>query len=43
VKKACEKGKGELYDYIRKNDGFCFLPFDDYDYLHTMSKGIDKK
>lgn len=35
------KGKGELYDYIRANDGVIFA-FDDYDYLHDMSKGIAK-
>lgn len=33
------KGKGELYDYVRVHDGFVFA-FDDYDYLHNMSKGI---
>ncbi|MFT4203087.1 MAG: UDP-N-acetylmuramoyl-tripeptide--D-alanyl-D-alanine ligase [Chitinophagaceae bacterium] len=33
------KGKGELYDYIRAHDGGIFA-FDDYDYLHDMSKGI---
>ncbi|PZP48854.1 MAG: UDP-N-acetylmuramoylalanyl-D-glutamate--2,6-diaminopimelate ligase [Pseudopedobacter saltans] len=33
------KGKGELYDYIRSNNGSIFA-FDDYDYLHDMSKGI---
>lgn len=34
------KGKGELYDYIRENGGSAFA-YDDYDYLHEMSKGIN--
>jgi UDP-N-acetylmuramoyl-tripeptide--D-alanyl-D-alanine ligase len=34
------KGKGELYDYIRQNNGTIFA-FDDYDYLHDMSKGVN--
>ncbi len=33
------KGKGELYDYLRDNGGTAFVMWD-YDYLHTMSKGI---
>lgn len=33
------KGKGELYDYLRNNNGGVFA-FDDYAYLHEMSKGI---
>jgi UDP-N-acetylmuramoyl-tripeptide--D-alanyl-D-alanine ligase len=33
------KGKGELYDFIRANGGSIFA-FEDYDYLHTMSTGI---
>ena len=33
------KGKGELYDYLREHNGVAFA-FDDYDYLHDMSKGI---
>jgi len=33
------KGKGELYDFIRNHNGTIFA-FDDYDYLHDMSKGI---
>ncbi len=33
------KGKGELFDYIRKNNGTIFA-YDDYEYLHSMSKGI---
>lgn len=33
------KGKGELYDYIREHNGTAFA-YDDYDYLHDMSKGI---
>lgn len=35
------KGKGELYNYIRNNDGLAFI-FNDYDYLLDMSKGIAK-
>ena len=34
------KGKGELFDYIRKNQGSVFI-FSDYDYLVEMSNGID--
>ncbi len=34
------KGKGELYDYIRTTNGSLFV-FDDYDYLHNMSRGIN--
>lgn len=34
-----KKGKGELYDFIRLHNGGVFA-FDDYDYLHEMSKGI---
>ena len=34
-----KKGKGELYDFLRNNNGVAFA-FDDYDYLHEMSKGI---
>lgn len=33
------KGKGELYDYLRENNGTVFL-MRDYDYLVEMSKGI---
>ena len=33
------KGKGELYDFLRKNDGTAFVMWD-YDYFHEMSKGI---
>jgi UDP-N-acetylmuramoyl-tripeptide--D-alanyl-D-alanine ligase len=33
------KGKGELYDFLRENDGVVFAMWD-YDYLHEMSKGI---
>ncbi|MGE5107634.1 MAG: UDP-N-acetylmuramoyl-tripeptide--D-alanyl-D-alanine ligase, partial [Sphingobacteriales bacterium] len=36
------KGKGELYDYIRSNNGTIFIN-SDYDYLIEMSKGIEKK
>ena len=34
-----KKGKGELYDYLRANNGTVFL-MKDYDYLVEMSKGI---
>lgn len=33
------KGKGELFDYLRTNDGTAFI-FNDYEYLRKMSKGI---
>ncbi len=33
------KGKGELYDFIRANNGTIFA-FDDYSYLHDMANGI---
>lgn len=33
------KGKGELFDYLRNNDGTAFI-MNDYDYLHEMSHGI---
>lgn len=33
------KGKGELYDYLRLNNGTAFVMWD-YDYLRDMSKGI---
>lgn len=33
------KGKGELYDYLRLNNGTAFVMWD-YDYLREMSKGI---
>ena len=33
------KGKGELYDYLRAVSGTA-IAFDDYDYLHEMSRGI---
>ncbi len=33
------KGKGELYDYLRANEGTAFV-FADYDYLQSMSVGI---
>lgn len=33
------KGKGELYDFICAHNGTVFA-FDDYHYLHDMSKGI---
>ncbi len=34
-----KKGKGELFDYIRENNGTVFI-MSDYDYLQEMSKGI---
>jgi UDP-N-acetylmuramoyl-tripeptide--D-alanyl-D-alanine ligase len=34
-----KKGKGELFDYLRANNGTAFI-MRDYDYLVTMSKGI---
>ncbi|MES1223607.1 MAG: UDP-N-acetylmuramoyl-tripeptide--D-alanyl-D-alanine ligase, partial [Bacteroidota bacterium] len=33
------KGKGELYDFLRKNNGTAFVMWD-YDYLRSMSAGI---
>ncbi len=33
------KGKGELFDYLRKRKGTAFI-MQDYDYLQEMSKGI---
>lgn len=36
------KGKGELYDFIREQEGSIFM-YDDYDYLHEMSAGITHK
>ncbi len=33
------KAKGELYDYLRENNGTAFVMWD-YDYLREMSKGI---
>jgi UDP-N-acetylmuramoyl-tripeptide--D-alanyl-D-alanine ligase len=35
------KGKGELYDYLRANNGEAFVMWD-YDYLRNMSAGIQK-
>ena len=34
-----KKGKGELFDYLRTNNGTAFV-MNDYDYLCEMSKGI---
>ncbi|MDI9363664.1 MAG: UDP-N-acetylmuramoyl-tripeptide--D-alanyl-D-alanine ligase [Flavobacterium sp.] len=36
------KGKGELYNFIRNNNGVAFI-LNDYDYLQDMSKGIAKR
>lgn len=33
------KGKGELFDFLRANNGNAFVMWD-YEYLHEMSKGI---
>jgi UDP-N-acetylmuramoyl-tripeptide--D-alanyl-D-alanine ligase len=35
------KGKGELFDYLRKNRGTAFI-MQDYDYLTEMSTGIEQ-
>ncbi len=34
-----KKGKGELFDFLRSNNGVAFA-YNDYDYLHQMTKGI---
>lgn len=34
------KGKGELFDYLRRNNGTAFI-FKDYDYLQEMSKSVE--
>jgi UDP-N-acetylmuramoyl-tripeptide--D-alanyl-D-alanine ligase len=34
-----KKGKGELFDYLKANNGTAFI-FSDYDYLKEISKGI---
>ncbi len=34
------KAKGELFDFLRSNNGTAFI-YNDYDYLQTMSKGIE--
>lgn len=34
-----KKGKGELFDHLRQNNGTAFVMWD-YDYLREMSKGI---
>ena len=36
-----KKGKGELYDFLRTNNGTAFVYWD-FDYLQTMSNGIGK-
>ncbi|PWU01755.1 MAG: UDP-N-acetylmuramoylalanyl-D-glutamate--2,6-diaminopimelate ligase [Bacteroidetes bacterium] len=36
-----KKGKGELYDFLRAEDGTAFVMWD-YDYLRDMSKGINR-
>ena len=35
-----KKGKGELFDFLEKNDGTAFVYWD-FDYLQEMSKGIE--
>lgn len=35
------KGKGELFDHLRANNGTAFAMWD-YEYLHEMSKGISE-
>ena len=35
-----KKGKGELFDYLKKNKGTAFIMVD-YDYLNNMSYGIE--
>ena len=35
-----KKGKGELFDYLKKNKGAVFLMMD-YDYLNDMSAGVE--
>jgi len=35
------KGKGELYDFLRANNGVAFV-CDDFDYFHTMAAGIEE-
>lgn len=35
------KGKGELFDFLREHNGTIFR-MNDYDYLHEMSRGINK-
>lgn len=34
------KAKGELFDFLRANNGTAFI-YNDYDYLREMSRGID--
>ena len=35
-----KKGKGELFQYLKENKGTAFI-FNDYDYLHELSNGIE--
>jgi len=37
--KGVQKGKGELYDFLRATDGVAFV-CDDFDYFHTMAKNL---
>jgi UDP-N-acetylmuramoyl-tripeptide--D-alanyl-D-alanine ligase len=37
-----KKGKGELYDFLKTNNGVAFI-YADYDYLQTMGIGIQEK
>ncbi|HLK29865.1 MAG TPA: UDP-N-acetylmuramoyl-tripeptide--D-alanyl-D-alanine ligase [Puia sp.] len=36
-----KKGKGELFDFLRANNGTAFVMWD-YEYLHQMTNGISK-
>lgn len=36
-----KRGKGELYDFLRENNGTAFVMWD-YEYLREMSKGINQ-
>lgn len=36
-----KKGKGELFDFLRKHQGTAFI-FKDYDYLQQMSRGVQQ-
>jgi UDP-N-acetylmuramoyl-tripeptide--D-alanyl-D-alanine ligase len=36
-----KKGKGELFDFLKANNGSAFI-YNDYEYLKTMSRGINE-
>ena len=40
-KEGVKKGKGELFDYLKKHKGAAFI-MQDYDYLNNMSIGIEE-